>query len=259
MRSLAWGDNKGICRYCGKQRELRRSHIISRFICVRLKRMPGSNPKLFRDDDLGDLVQDGEKRYFLCGECEQEFGLFEKAFNDKFLTPFYTTRNFSTRYGDWLPKFCALTLWRTGTALTEDPTAKDKPELVRALLARALGRWRAFLRGSAPSCFVNEIHIIPLGNEPDLVLYADGVIEYAMPYSDDGTEAFLVVKLTGLVVVGVLATNSRRRWQGTKIHSREGLFDGSAEFGWPDFLHKYLHLRMKASEALTKLEPRPTS
>ena len=247
-------ENVGTCRYCGRRGELRHSHIISRFICVRLKRMPGSSPKLFRDDDLGDLVQDGDKRYLLCGDCEQEFGRFEKAFNDKFLTPFYAVRNFSARYGDWLPRFCALTLWRSGTALTEDPAAGHTPTEVRDLLARALGRWRAFFAGSAPSCFVNEIHIIPLGNKPDLAQYADGVIEYGLPYSDDVKEAFLVVKLTGLVLVGVLERDIRRRGRGTKVHSREGLFDGTVDFGWPEFLHKYLHGRVKTSQALTTLE-----
>src|SRR5207247_451080 len=62
------------------------------------------------------------------------------------------------------------------------PDAGDRPTDVRGLLARALGRWRAFFAGSAASCFLDEIHIIPLGNEPDLAQYADGVIEYGLPY-----------------------------------------------------------------------------
>ncbi len=71
-----------ICRLCNKERELRESHIVPKFMYAELK---NNNRQILAINGSGKrgrtLVQDGAKEHLFCEDCEQHF-------NKHFETPF---------------------------------------------------------------------------------------------------------------------------------------------------------------------------
>jgi len=72
------------CLLCQKDLELRKSHIISKFIYKPLKKLEGNMWVLSEDPDQKNRsVQDGVKEYILCDECEGKRSKWESYFSNK--------------------------------------------------------------------------------------------------------------------------------------------------------------------------------
>lgn len=103
--------NLSGCAMCGAVTDLQLSHIIPKFVYRTLtktgvgKLRGGMNPNI--------PMQDGEKHYMLCEQCEELFCTYETEFANKIFHPFQegTQKRFS--YDEWLKKFIVSVSWRS--------------------------------------------------------------------------------------------------------------------------------------------------
>ncbi|MBL7154102.1 MAG: hypothetical protein ISS79_10310 [Phycisphaerae bacterium] len=68
------------CRLCGRDSELRESHIIPRSIIKMIRDESLNNRFIELHDGQDRIIQDGPKEYLLCDDCEQKIGRYEKYF-----------------------------------------------------------------------------------------------------------------------------------------------------------------------------------
>lgn len=77
----------GTCALCERPNvELKQSHIIPKLVYKRIKTFTDSKFRNFFDPRI--VYQDGEKKYMLCGDCEQFFCVYETKFCNTFLDKF---------------------------------------------------------------------------------------------------------------------------------------------------------------------------
>jgi len=238
----------GLCRCCREPNPLRLSHIISSLAYRRLKRFPGQNRLV---EGEAEVVQDGPKRHLLCDDCEQLLGVSERLFNDRFLVPYYKAKRFRAAYGDWLAKFAAANLWRILITLLEDNAI---PAALLVPVAETERIWRAFIRSEAQDCSPHNLHLIMIDNRPEWAAYAEGAVEYGIPGNTFGTEAYLVAKLPGLAMIGVLRERNDRAWRETRINPSGGIVDAALDCGWPARIGHYFERQITVANQATKVE-----
>ena len=77
------------CALCKKDTELRKSHLIPKFVYKRIRLHPKSR---FRSiDNIKVPMQDGEKYTMLCHECEERFSALETFFSKHYFDPYLST------------------------------------------------------------------------------------------------------------------------------------------------------------------------
>ena len=76
----------GICKLCESESDLKLSHVIPASIYRWLKQTSGTGI-LRGAKNVNRTIQDGRKDYWLCSDCEQKFGTYEKYFMEKIFRP----------------------------------------------------------------------------------------------------------------------------------------------------------------------------
>ena len=102
----------GKCALCNRDTELSLSHIIPKFVFSWFKE---SAPSAMRGiDEPNKRLQDGEKQYLLCSDCEGLFSSWEKTFCEDIFLPLHNnqSQNSSIGYGHWALKFAVSVSWR---------------------------------------------------------------------------------------------------------------------------------------------------
>ncbi|GAU76407.1 hypothetical protein [Fusibacter sp. 3D3] len=74
------------CALCGNFRELEESHIIPKFVMRHLKKTAHGEIRSIENPNA--VIQDSEKHYMLCGECEDLFSKKETKFANHFFYPY---------------------------------------------------------------------------------------------------------------------------------------------------------------------------
>lgn len=103
----------GTCALCKKENViLELSHIIPKFVTRRIikKSITGYMRNNFNPDQR---LQDGDKQYMLCGECEDMFSKVETTFANQVFHPYKNENKQSFLYEDWLNYFIISVNWRT--------------------------------------------------------------------------------------------------------------------------------------------------
>ena len=84
----------GTCALCKRENvELKLSHIIPKGVYRRSRTKPNSHFKNHFHPE--EIFQDGEKKYMLCGDCEQFFNSFETPFFNQYLDKYLKQPGFS--------------------------------------------------------------------------------------------------------------------------------------------------------------------
>ena len=102
----------GTCALCKRENvERKHSHIIPKGVYRRSRTKRDSRFKNhFRPEEI---FQDGEKKYMLCGDCEQFFNSYETPFFNKYLNKYLRQPSFSLSNPSDEIKFYFLTVaWR---------------------------------------------------------------------------------------------------------------------------------------------------
>ena len=97
------------CALCQEAKELKKSHIIPRFIAKWIKKT--SETGKFRDLDY-KRIQDSVKSYLLCEECENKISIYEQYFAEKIFHPTINSTSSDVEYDIKLLKFIVSISWR---------------------------------------------------------------------------------------------------------------------------------------------------
>ena len=102
----------GICALCKREKMvLKHSHIIPKGV---YRRSRTKNESRFKNHfHPNEIFQDGEKKYMLCGDCEQFFNSFETPFFNQYLNKYLKLSGFSLSNPSGEIEFYFLTVaWR---------------------------------------------------------------------------------------------------------------------------------------------------
>lgn len=73
------------CALCREAEKLRNSHIYPRWMVMNCRDRENGNQFTFASSREIKKPQDGPKEYLLCGDCEQQFGVYETYYKQFFL------------------------------------------------------------------------------------------------------------------------------------------------------------------------------
>ncbi len=99
------------CALCHEIRELEESHIIPKFVFRHLRKT--SQGALRSLDNPNKVIQDSEKHYLLCGECEDLFSTYETKFANKIFYPYQKNAVKEFNYDSDIYYFLTSVSWRS--------------------------------------------------------------------------------------------------------------------------------------------------
>lgn len=243
--SLAASDVGSACALCGIVGPLKVSHILPAFV-FRWLRETSSTGHIRAGDAPFRRVQDGLKKRWLCGSCETLFSGLERRFANELFSPWSAGHVHSVDYGDWLIRFCTSISWRILRYGMDGQPLGHLSESQQAAAQGAEDTWRRFLLGKLPHPGRYEQHLIPflgpLGGGPRNDL-PDNINRYLMRGTNIdlvamGSGAFTYAKMGRFAVFGMIAP-TREKWEGTKIHLKEGRLP-CMKLVLPGLLREYL-------------------
>jgi hypothetical protein len=218
---------EGECAFCAAFGELRGSHVLPAFVYRWLRGRSGTG-HIRQTDNPNRRVQDGLKLAWLCGSCEAQFSRYETAFAAKLFHPWHDGV-MRVPYTEWLLKFCTSVSWRVlRYARGRNPEAKYTSDQSR-LMDEADKRWREFLSGDVahPGAFEQHLLIFDVIGETtvrDLPSNINRFMTGAITLDIVGSPRSLMTyaKLGRFNIFGIIQRGPNR-WEGTKVHVREGI------------------------------------
>lgn len=103
--------NLGICALCKKKECIQLSHIVPKFIDRNLKKTSVS--RIRNTGNLNKPVQDIEKHYLLCHDCEELFSRSETWFSNNIFYPYMRNGKNSFNYDENMHFFLSSLSWRS--------------------------------------------------------------------------------------------------------------------------------------------------
>ena len=231
----------GTCALCGQQKDLRKSHIVPRFVGKWLKSTSATgflrgvkNPEL-RLQDLPTLP-------LLCGDCEQIFLKLETYFATKIFYPFLNEGKKNLEYDDTLIRFIISLSWRTlktgyHVQIAHTPWIKEHVDEAEEI-------WRKFLLNDSSEAGPYEHHMfffdyIERGeNLPSKFQWYTLRATDSTLASNDGDTVFSYTHFPWVLFVSTIFPVSLPGWDGTKIEKsgKTALNVKIRDGGFGDFL-----------------------
>lgn len=210
------------CALCGRQGDIRLSHIVPKFATGWIKRT-GATGGLAGAADGAKRLQDGEKVRLHCGGCEERFSRHEKYFAEKIFYPFHDGGARSFEYDKSLGVFAASLSWRA-LKVSRGEAARDPPApSLAAAVDEAEAAWRALLLGERQSMEPYESHLIFVDDRSSCgEFYPDKW--YTFRGTDRmlarlGDRAFAYMLLPRMIVVTSIRPAAMDGWLGTSIEA----------------------------------------
>jgi hypothetical protein len=220
----------GKCALCNKDRKLKSSHIIPKFVFSWLKDSASSAIRMTFEPNK--RVQDGEKQNLLCSDCEELFGKWGKKFCEQVFIPLHndSTNVTRIRYGAWALKFAVSVSWRVLLYYYKLNDISHFSERQRDMAQRALEVWRGFLLGELQSPEQFEQHLLPIDaidSHPGLTI-SPFLNRYLlrsihMDVICSKKSAYVYTKMGHLILFGFIQEKNPKRWSGTKMHVNKGV------------------------------------
>lgn len=240
----------GPCRLCSKHAKLQESHIVPAFVFRQMKESSATGFLRFGQKP-NQRVQDGEKRYWLCDDCEGRFNQWETKFSNQVFYPLIKDGGQQIQYEDWMLKFCVSVSWRVLSMFIEDGLLGHLSNTQQSAAELALKRWGAFMLGDEQHPGKYEQHFIPLdsfgssngGEVPvNINRYLLRAVDLdVVPASD---MAFVYSKLKKFILVGFIDVRHPKHWGNTKVHVRGG-YVGQGDVTLPMDFRDYLFGRAR--------------
>lgn len=253
----------GTCRLCRKEADLQLSHIVPKFVFRWLKETAASPIRHSQKPNI--RVQDGEKLYFLCSECESLFSKWENTFSQKIFHPLQNEqldkRHF--QYGDWCLKFCVSLSWRflaygkekgIDQISTEQSTKVDE----------ALETWREYLLSfrKSPTPFDQQLFPLSLIESHSNTKLSPFTNRYFLRAVDvdiahNNKRLFTYIKMGKIMLFGLVHETEPSLWKNGKIHANRGVISiGDVQYVMPVGLDTYISERAdKAANIFHSMSP----
>jgi hypothetical protein len=218
---------RGTCRLCRSEAELQLSHVLPAFVFRWLRESSGDS-HIRQSREPNRRVQDGEKRYWLCAQCEQLLGQHEREFSIRLFRPYLESPGSIYPYSSWLLKFCVSVSWRVLLLALEESKFEDwEPEQV-SRLTQAEEAWRSYLLDRTPHPGAYLQHLLPLdrieSTTRDVPANINRYLMRAVSFDlcRGRSSVFTHVKLGRFVIVGIVHEPNQTQWRGSKVHASFG-------------------------------------
>lgn len=221
------------CGLCKKEAELQLSHRMPKAVGNIIKKRSFSK-KIRSVHNPEQSVQDLDKDYFLCEECEGRFSTKENLFMQKVLQPFRNSRSKEVEYDSWLNYFITSVSWRT---IYDD--AQDKKvtlgngfsESQFQIIQSSEKAMREFLLNQSSSMKNIENHLIfldetlSLGNGHSIQYsqYCNAAFGY-LKGNLKSNALYILHNLAGVLILTIIKKSRSDKYRNTYVKSNGGTF-----------------------------------
>lgn len=229
------GDHYGKCALCGTEAELQLSHIIPKFAGRYLKETSIGN---IRNHALAErIVQDIEKHYLLCHECEELFSASERYFANTLFYPYLRDKKDTFAYDERLFYFLTSLSWRS---LYLDIVNFVREGTLRLdILERMIDSeriMREFLLKNRADLAEIEHHIFFFDRVMEANTPTDSIFKNGRPHETihrslisysgfaDNT-IYTISNLMGIVIVTLYSKDQDEFWEGTQVKNRDSAIE----------------------------------
>lgn len=220
------------CALCDKKTELQLSHIIPKFIGRHLKKTAIGNIRA--GENPNNVVQDLEKHYMLCHDCEELFSASERWFANNVFYPWKRNKKDEFEYDKHFHFFITSLSWRSlylDIYYHVKNNDIDIPSLNKMIEAEKI--MKEYLLGARTDIGIIENHIfffervekISGQNSTDFYMNPNVTIHRSVTsYSvAAGDTIFTISNLMGILVVTLYSKGSNEEWDRTKVKCDDGV------------------------------------
>lgn len=258
---MSKNSNIGTCALCKKENiTLEESHIIPKFVFRSIKKdSPTAGMRNPYNPDK--RVQDGDKKYLLCGECEDLFNKSETEFAKKIFHPYCNDKLKEFNYEEWLNFFITSVNWRI---LYLDLNNKnDFTSKVKQILSKNEEVLRDFIMERRQDIGSIENHIFFF----DEIAYASEKIvncgpnvffkssSFGYTTAINKKSIYIITNICGILIVTILKKPKDDKWENTIVNIDKGFFkikDQHIQSYLMDDLFKYIEKSKKAQENISE-------
>ncbi|MFM2588225.1 hypothetical protein [Vibrio sp. TBV020] len=220
---------EGCCKLCRKESKLEKSHFIPKFIGKWSKNT--SITGYFRQPSAPSRrMQDLHKEYWLCGNCEDIFSVWEREFANKVFYPIVDKGKDTVLYGRWMAKFAASLSWRTLTYVRHQSKIDNHSENYLKTIEAAQNGLASFLLGQDDNLYSFEQHVYQVGT-----VKSDGGLDLpaninrymlrtiAMDIIGNDEMILTYTKLPSFIFVGVIKSKHSKDMRSSRISLSGGI------------------------------------
>lgn len=215
------------CALCGEEKELQLSHIIPKFIGKYLKNT--SIGKIRNQQNPNKTVQDIEKHYMLCHDCEELFSSSERYFANTIFYPYKKDKKDKFDYDKRLFYFLTSLSWRS-LYLDIVDFVKEKNLKIDVLekMIQSEKIMRDFLLSGRDNIGNIEHHIFFFDRIMNVEAVDDNLLKSGRPhttihrsltsysgYSDN--TIYTISNLMGIVIVTLYSRDDNEVWERTRV------------------------------------------
>jgi len=254
---------KDQCRLCQKKGDLKRSHIIPKFVYSWHREASPGYLRLGMKPNV--RIQDGVKAKLLCGDCENLFSIWENEFYRNIFLPYQNnpSNKYPLQYKNWALKFCVSLSWRSLIYLYELDSSGFQ-ENQNKNIHKCLIAWRKYLLDETRTPGIYEQHLLPLdfiedASVGDMSPYLN---RYLITTTDmdllrSKKDIFVYTKFFRFILFGIIEISKPNNWVGMKIHVHNGGIGGVKNYKVPRPVINYINERAnKCLETHNNLSPK---
>ena len=244
----------GECKLCGIFEELEESHIVPAFVFRHIRETGLIHRGGLRfSDQPNKVVQQGEKRRWLCRACETLFSKDERKFSEAIFKPANAGRQPRLVYGPELLRFCVSLSWRTLLRYQEMENDVTKHRPISDLgssdqnrISIAEMQWREYLIGkrSDPGRFIQHICVMSEFDSSNTGM-SIGINKYILraTHQDILSGRFGVAvytKIPSIAVFGMIRDDEPEYWDKTEVRQTGGTLPWNEAVRLPYRFRTYL-------------------
>lgn len=247
------------CALCNKETKLELSHIVPKMVMRTLKKTAVGNIRSTENPNVP--IQDSEKHYMLCGECEDLFSEKETYFANHLFHPYLKKEKSKFDYDSRLFYFLTSVSWRSLYLDLIDFTqnhivgidALEHLVVCEKIMRDYLLNFRNEI-GTIENhiFFFDEIREISGSTDMgDLSPHATihrGISSYTFCYEKDGTYG-TITNMMGIILITLYKKGEQENWNRTKIINANGTIEAKDQHIISVIGNELNHILKTAQEA----------
>ena len=207
------------------------SHIIPHFVGRKLIKTSPGNIRITNEPNK--VVQDIEKHFLLCHDCEELFSAKERWFANTIFNPYQEHKKTVFNYDKNLTYFIISLSWKSPYRdLEEFSCDKEFSKEILMILFRAEQTMRDYLLGKRKDIDTIENHILffdrikytqdlDASQHPSIVMHRS-TSSYTVY---NGKTSFTISNLMGILIVTFFSMDTNECWSNTKIEIETGTIE----------------------------------
>lgn len=211
----------GFCALCGAKRKLMQSHIVPKFVLKWLKNTSATG-FMYSPENPNLRVQDAKRVALLCAKCENMFSKLEHYFAEHIFFPRHNEGIDKFAYDESLLRFVVSLSWRL--LHVDLRYLMNKTPIISQHAEQVLKIWKNYLLENRddPGSYEHHIFFLDLVESTTGVILPPGfqwytlrAIDATLAYGEN--QAYVYMKLPGMVLVSCIYPPKLEGWLGTKI------------------------------------------